>query len=755
MVLATNLGFPRIGVKRELKKATESYWKGETGEAELLAAGKEIRKTHWLMQKDAGLDMVPVGDFSFYDQVLDLTALVGAIPARYGFTGCVVDMPTYFAMARGNDTITAMEMTKWFDTNYHYIVPEFSKGMDFKLSSSKIFDEIEEAKALGITPRPVLVGPVTYLSLGKAKDGSDPLALLSKLLPVYSEILAQFKSQGVEWVQIDEPILAMDLTSTQKEALKTSCAALSTSGVKICLTTYFEGLRDNEEFALSLPFDALHIDLKRAPNQLESVLKHFPAGKVLSLGLVDGRNIWKTNLRAALNIAQKAADKLGSENVLVAPSCSMMHAPIDLDFEIKLDDQLKSWMAFGKQKLGEISAIARGINEGESVIANLLAASDAVAHDRSTSPRIHNSDVKSRMAHLKPEMFERKSDFVERRQAQQISLGLPVFPTTSIGSFPQTPEIRQARAAFKKGEMSAADYEVAMKHEIEQVVRFQEEVDIDVLVHGEPERNDMVEYFGEQLQGYCFSQNGWVQSYGSRYVKPPIIFGDVSRPKPMTVEWSVYAQSLTDRPMKGMLTGPITMLFWSFVRDDQPRSETCKQIALAIRDEVLDLEKGGIKVIQIDEPAIREGLPLRREDWEHYLDWAVDSFRLSSSSVEDSTQIHTHMCYSEFNDIIDSIAELDADAISIETSRSQMELLEAFISYDYPNEIGPGVYDIHSPRIPTQDEMVKLLEKAATVLDPSQIWVNPDCGLKTRRWEEVKPALEHMVAAAKTMRGRV
>ena len=755
MVLATNLGYPRIGARRELKKATESYWKGDLSEAELVNAASEIRKANWSTQKEAGLDMIPVGDFSFYDQVLDMTALVGAIPSRYNFQGDLVDLPTYFAMARGNDTVTAMEMTKWFDTNYHYIVPEFEAGTDFKISSSKIFDETREALDMGIPARPVLVGPVTYLSMGKTKDESDALALLPKLLPVYKEILSRLKTMGIEWVQIDEPILAMDINDAQKSALKTSCDALAGCGVKICLATYFCGLRDNEALALSLPFDALHIDLKRAPEQLDSVVQNFPAGKILSLGLIDGRNIWRANLRDALAKAQIASDKLGADRVWIAPSCSMIHSPNDLDLEVRMDEQLKSWMAYSKQKLSEIVSLRDGLANGESSIQDIFAASDAVVKDRATSPRIHNDAVKCRMSRLDASMFRRSSEFSKRREKQHAALGLPTFPTTSIGSFPQTKEIREARASYKRGDLDLQSYQQAMRDEITRVVRFQEDLDIDVLVHGEPERNDMVEYFGEQLQGYTFSQNGWVQSYGSRYVKPPIIFGDVSRPTPMTVEWSAYAQSLTQRPMKGMLTGPITMLFWSFVRDDQPRSETCKQISLAIRDEVHDLEEAGIKVSQIEEPAGREGLPLRRADWKNYLGWAVDSFRLSASCVHDETQIHTHMCYSEFNDIIDSIADLDADAISIETSRSQMELLEAFVSFDYPNEIGPGVYDIHSPRIPTQDEMIILLEKAALVLDPSQIWVNPDCGLKTRGWKEVEPALRHMVDAAKIMRKRV
>lgn len=750
MVLAASLGFPRIGAKRELKFALEAFWKGEISEAELLQTGADIRRGNWLMQRDAGIDHVPVNDFAFYDQMLDLTSLLGAVPPRYNWTGETVDMGTYFSMARGNETAPAMEMTKWFDTNYHYIVPEFSSATSFRISTSKIFDEVAEAKALGLTPRPVLIGPVTYLSLGKSKDGMDPLSLLPKLLPVYRQILMTLASQGVEWVQMDEPVLALDISPAQVEALKTAYATLGGYDVKICLATYFEKLAANEDLALSLPTEALHIDLRRGAGQLNGILAKFPENKILSLGLVDGRNIWKNNLRVSLEQAEKAVDALGGDRVWIAPSCSLLHSPIDLNHETRMDAQLKSWMAFARQKLDEIVTLANVLNGND--VGQALTDSDVVAKDRATSIRIHDPAVKSRMAQLTPDMFTRKSPFINRRLVQQASLGLPLFPTTTIGSFPQTKNIREARAAFKKGTLDVNEYNAAMKQEILDVTKFQEEIGLDVLVHGEAERNDMVEYFGEQLKGYTFSQNGWVQSYGSRCVKPPIIFGDVSRPTAMTVSWSSYAQSLTLRPMKGMLTGPITMLFWSFVRDDQPKSETCKQIALALRDEVSDLEAVGIKIIQIDEPAIREGLPLHRADWSAYLQWAVDSFRLSASCVRDETQIHTHMCYSEFNDIIGSIAALDADSISIETSRSQMELLEAFIEFQYPNEIGPGVYDIHSPRIPSVDEMVALLEKAATVLDPAQIWVNPDCGLKTRGWAEVKPALTHMVEAAKVMR---
>ena len=752
MVLAINLGFPRIGAKRELKKAVEAYWKGEISLADLRGVGVNLRKTHWKMQQDAGIAHIPCNDFSFYDQMLDMTALLGAVPSRYQWAGGNVDMQTYFAMARGDKNNPAMEMTKWFDTNYHYIVPEFDAATSFAISTSKIFDETAEAMALGFTPVPVLIGPVTYLSLGKGKDGIDPLALLPALLPVYRDILMRLRVQGVKWVQIDEPILVTDITEAQRDALKKAYAELAGTDINIFLATYFDGLRDNGELALGLPVQAIHLDLKRAPEQLSKLLPVWPKDKIMSLGLVNGRNIWKGHLRLRLKVAQQAVTAVGKDRIWVGPSCSLIHCPIDLDHETKMDAQLKSWLAFGKQKLFEISALATGIDKGEAAITKELAESDAVAQDRETSPRIHDKAVQARMAALTPEMYNRQSPFSVRKSMQQAALNLPAFPTTSIGSFPQTKEIREARAEFKKGELTLAQYDKAMKQEIATVVKFQEDIDMDVLVHGEPERNDMVEYFGEQLKGYTFSQNGWVQSYGSRCVKPPIIFGDISRPQPMTVAWSSYAQSLTKRPMKGMLTGPITMLFWSFVRDDLPRAITCQQIGLALRDEVVDLERAGIKVIQIDEPAIREGLPLRQADRESYLKWAVDCFRLSASGVQDSTQIHTHMCYSEFNDIIDSIAALDADSISIETSRSQMELLDAFVNFAYPNDIGPGVYDIHSPRIPTVDEMVKLLEKAALVLKSEQIWVNPDCGLKTRGWAEVRPALENMVAAAKKMR---
>lgn len=755
MVLATNLGFPRIGVRRELKKATEAYWKGEILQSELIAAGRDIRLAHWKMQKDAGIAHIPSNDFSFYDQMLDMACMLGVVPERYKWDGSAINLDTYFAMARGNKDAPAMEMTKWFDTNYHYIVPELQENQKFLLSSAKAFDEFNEAKAAGILTRPVLVGPLTFLHQAKKKGDWSRTTLLPGLIAVYAEILKKLQQDGAEWVQLDEPYLVLDLEDRCREAYKTAYAELAKAapGLKLLVTTYFGDLGRNLDLATSLPVHALHIDLKRGEGQLDAVLAKMGSDKILSVGVVDGRNIWRNNLNQSLGSVNKAVAALGTDRVWVAPSCSMLHSPIDLDQETQMDNQLKSWLAFGKQKLDEIATIAKGANGGD--ISAALTLSDNVAKDRATSPRIHNPAVQARMKALDAGMYERKSKFPARQKVQRAALNLPSFPTTTIGSFPQTKEIREARAAFKKGRLDAAAYDEAMKREIEHAVRFQEEIGIDVLVHGEPERNDMVEYFGEQMAGYTFSQNGWVQSYGSRYVKPPIIFGDVSRPQPMTVAWSAYAQSLTSRPMKGMLTGPITMLFWSFVRDDQPKADTCTQIGLALRDEVVDLQNAGIKVIQIDEPAIREGLPLRRADWAAYLKWAVNAFRISAAGVEDTTQIHTHMCYSEFNDIIDSIAALDADSISIETSRSQMELLEAFVTYKYPNEIGPGVYDIHSPRIPSVAEMVELLEKAAKVIDPDLLWVNPDCGLKTRGWAEVKPALQNMVQAAKDVRARI
>ncbi|PCI97092.1 MAG: 5-methyltetrahydropteroyltriglutamate--homocysteine S-methyltransferase [Alphaproteobacteria bacterium] len=768
MVLATNLGFPRIGDMRQLKKAVESYWKGKSSSDDLLNTGKELRAHNWGLQKKAGLDHIPSNDFSFYDQVLDLIATLGLVPERYDWNGGQVDLDTYFAMARGAQQgsvdVTAMEMTKWYDTNYHYIVPEFEEGMEPSLSSTKIFDQYKEAKDLGIETRPVIVGPASFVFLGKAQyEGFSHEETVKKLIPVYNEILAKLADLGAEWVQIDEPVFALDLCPIGQGVVKAAYEGLKQpEGLKILVASYFDTLRGNADLFYGLPVDALHIDLCRGPNQANTAANNAEKAfdealakigdKTLSVGIVDGRNIWKNDLSKSLGFIDKAVAKLGSDKVFVAGSSSLLHTPVDLDSETALDEEIKSWMAYATQKVAEIAVIAKGANDGRDAISSELTASDAVQEDRRTSKRIHNDEVKSRVAGITPEMKKRKSPFAERQKIQQAALNLPLYPTTSIGSFPQTQEIRKARSAFKKGEIGETEYKDAMQAEIRSVVEFQHDVDIDVLVHGEPERNDMVEYFGEQLDGFTFSKFGWVQSYGSRCVKPPIIYGDVSRPTAMTVEWSKYAQEQTDKIMKGMLTGPITILQWSFVRDDQPRSVTSKQISLAIRDEVSDLEAAGIKMIQIDEAAFREGLPLRQSDWKAYLDNAVEDFRITSCSVEDSTQIHTHMCYSEFNDVMQEVADMDADVISIETSRSQMELLEAFVAFKYPNEIGPGVYDIHSPRVPTTQEMVDLLDKAKENLDERQIWVNPDCGLKTRGWAEVKPALKNMVEAAKIMR---
>lgn len=759
MVLATNLGFPRIGPMRELKKAVESYWKGAITQDELLKTAAGLRAQNWILQKEAGLGHIPSNDFSFYDQILDTIALLGLVPERYKWSGGTVDLDTYFAMARGAQKggvdVTAMEMTKWFDTNYHYIVPEFEKGMKPKLASTKVFDQYKEAKALGIETRPVLVGPVTFVSKGKPRyDGFDFAATVKSLVPVYKEILTKLAEAGAQWVQIDEPVLVLDLNDEQRAAFKTVYKELAESvGIKILLTTYFGDLRENMELAFSLPVAGVHLDLSnRAPHQYKDAVAIIPEGMMLSLGLVDGRNIWKNDIHNSLNVAEFVEGHIGKDRIMIAPSCSLLHTPVDLDSEISLDEKIKSWLAFATQKLDEIAVIAKGAQDGRGAVAQDLQASDAVQEDRRTSKRIHNDAVKSRVAAITPEMKARKAPFAERQKVQHAALKLPLYPTTSIGSFPQTQEIRKARADYKKGAIDDAAYKKAMQAEIRAVVDFQHEIGIDVLVHGEPERNDMVEYFGEQLEGFTFSKFGWVQSYGSRCVKPPIIFGDVSRPNPMTVEWSKYAQEQTKKVMKGMLTGPVTILQWSFVRDDQPRSATSRQIALAIRDEVADLEKAGIRMIQIDEAAFREGLPLRKSDWKAYLDNAVEDFRITSCCVENDTQIHTHMCYSEFNDIIEAIGDMDADVISIETSRSQMELLNAFVAYQYPNEIGPGVYDIHSPRVPSTQEMVDLLEKAAKVIPARNLWVNPDCGLKTRGWPEVKDALKNMVEAAAIMR---
>ena len=762
MTTTHNLGFPRIGARRELKFALESYWKGESSRAELATLGARLRRRHWNDQQ--GIDLVPVGDFSFYDQVLDMSFTLGNLPERIrGFHGDALD--NYFRVARGRSTkaaeehagccggVAAGEMTKWFDTNYHYIVPEFTAGTRFELDASRLLEQLAEAQALGARVKPVIIGPVTYLAIGKTKDGSDRLALLPRLLAVYSRLLDTLAEQDVEWVQVDEPLLVTDLDNQWQQAFNTSYHHLKGSRVKILLATYFGQLLENRYLAANLPVAGLHVDAINGCDDVLPLLGMLPGHKVLSLGVINGRNIWKTDLNAVLGWLEPIAQRL-RERLWIAPSCSLLHVPVDLASEQKLAPEVRSWLAFALQKLDELKILGRALREGRGAVRAELDANRAALATRRASPRVNDPAVKAAVAGIGSHLGRRKSPYEIRARKQAAFLELPKFPTTTIGSFPQTVEIRRARSEFKAGRLDMAGYKAAMQAEILRSVREQEALGLDVLVHGEAERNDMVEYFGERLEGYAFSEFGWVQSYGSRCVKPPILFGDISRPSPMTVEWIAYAQSLTSKPMKGMLTGPVTILNWSFVREDQPRSASCIQLALAIRDEVLDLEKAGVRVIQIDEAALREGLPLRKSQWKAYLDWAVESFRITANGVRDETQIHTHMCYSEFNDIIASIADMDADVITIETSRSDMELLDAFDDFKYPNEIGPGVYDIHSPNIPTQDGIVQLMKKAAERIPAERLWVNPDCGLKTRQWPEVVPALTNMVAAARTLRAQ-
>ena len=751
---ARSLGFPRMGKHRELKFALEKYWSGETDEETLLRTAKSLRKEHWQMQVEAGIGIPPSNDFSLYDHVLDMAVTVGAIPRRFNCSNGTVSLQTYFAMARGSQRAPALEMTKWFDTNYHFVVPEFESGMCYSLRSKKVLEDYLEAKAQGIETRPVLLGPVSFVLLGKPTDtGVTRKQVLISLLPLYGELLRHLSSAGAEWVQIDEPCLCIDLDHEAENLYRDAYTVLTgyPSVPKLMLTTYFGDLGPNLDLALTLGAAGLHLDLVRAPKQFGAlVAKDIPNLKV-SLGLVDGRNVWRTDIHKAVDTVDAAIGVLGKDRVEVAPSCSLLHSPFDLNAEVKLDTEARGWLAFARQKLEEVALLAKAV-DGREAIQEALVENARLVQLRRSSTRIHTEKVERRAASIDPAMASRTNPYPVRHLRQAEALPLPVLPTTTIGSFPQTSEVRKMRAAFRNGKIDQQTYDKFLEEETARCIRLQEEIGLDVLVHGEFERNDMVEYFGEQLDGFMLSENGWVQSYGSRCVKPPIIYGDISRSQPMTVRWAKYAQSLTGRPVKGMLTGPVTILQWSFVRDDQPRSETCRQIALAIRDEVEDLEAAGIKVIQIDEPAIREGLPLRREDWPAYLEWSVNAFRLASSRVADSAQIHTHMCYSEFNDIIDSIVDMDADVISIECSRSHMELLDAFHRVHYPNEIGPGVYDIHSPRVPEKCEIENLLRKALEVLTPDQLWVNPDCGLKTRGWTEVRPALENMVTAAATLR---
>lgn len=749
MAIAHILGYPRIGEKRELKFAQELFWKGDLTAEGLQAVGQSLRKDHWQKQQKAGLAFVTVGDFSFYDHVLDHSVLFGATPARFG-AQAGKDEAAYFALARGNAAQPAMEMTKWFDTNYHFLVPELNSETSFSVYAHDYLTQLDQAQALGHAAKPVLLGPVSFLYLSKAK-GIDRLELLDKLAEQYAVLLQELQAREIAWVQIDEPVLALDLEDKWLKAFERAYAWLRSNRPKLLLATYFANVVRYQTLITRLPVDGVHIDLVRAPEQIGPWVNALPGHWVLSAGVVDGRNIWRTDLDAALEYLAPWVARLG-DRLWLAPSCSLLHVPVTLAHEQKLDAEIKSWLAFADEKLQELGILTKAINQGVLAVKDELALSRAAIASRRQSSRVHNDTVKSRLQALAIGSEQRSSGFTQRQQAQRDRLGLPLLPTTTIGSFPQTADIRAARAAYKKGEMAEAQYQVAMELQIEHAIRQQEELGLDVLVHGEAERNDMVEYFGEQLAGYTFTQNGWVQSYGSRCVKPPVIYGDVHRPLPMTVATTQYAQSLTDKPVKGMLTGPVTMLQWSFVRDDQPRETTALQLALAIRDEVSDLQNAGIAVIQIDEPAFREGLPLQKTAWQHYLQWAVRAFRISASIADDSTQIHTHMCYSEFNDILPAIAAMDADVITIETSRSHMELLDGFGEFAYPNDIGPGVYDIHSPRVPTEADIEKLLKRAAEVIPVERLWVNPDCGLKTRGWPETVQALQNMVQTAKRLR---
>lgn len=761
MALAHTLGFPRIGHDRELKKAQEAFWRGELNEAGLRAVGRELRARHWQVQRDAGIELLPVGDFAWYDQVLTHSLMVGAIPQRFRSDKDAPDLHTLFAMARGvGDNCCAgahaQEMTKWFDTNYHYLVPEFTLDQTFTLSWEQLFEETAEAQALGHRVKPVVIGPLTYLWLGKTKGESfDKLALLERLLPLYEEIFQRLAALGVEWVQVDEPILVLDLPAAWKSAFERTYQRLQETPLKQLVATYFGGLEDNLDLAVSLPVAGLHVDLVRAPEQFPDLLAHLPADKVLSLGLVNGRNVWRCDLENAAEHVRHAQERLG-ERLWIAPSCSLLHCPVDLALEDQLAPDLQRWLAFAVQKCAEVAVLARSATQPQAAeVTAALSQSRAVQLERAASPRIHKPEVQARVAAIRPGDDQRTSPFAERIARQRSNLHLPPLPTTTIGSFPQTREIRHTRQAWRHGRLSQLAYEQVMQAAITAVVDCQERLGLDVLVHGEAERNDMVEYFAEQLDGYAFTRFGWVQSYGSRCVKPAVIYGDLSRPRPMTIQWITYAQRLTDKVMKGMLTGPVTMLMWSFPREDIPREVQARQLALALRDEVVDLEAAGIRIVQIDEAAFREGLPLRQSAWKTYLAWATEAFRLCASGVADDTQIHTHMCYSEFNDVIEAIADMDADVITIETSRSDMELLEAFERFEYPNDIGPGVYDIHSPRVPSQAEMVALLRKAATRIPAERLWVNPDCGLKTRAWPETEAALTNMVAAARTLRAEL
>lgn len=751
-ILNHTLGFPRIGLHRELKKALERYWAGDSTQEALLATGRELRARHWQQQKEAGVDLLPVGDFAWYDHVLSTSLMLGNVPERHQNPSGTIDLDTLFRLGRGRapsgEPAAAAEMTKWFNTNYHYMVPEFSRGQTFTLSWTQLLDEVDEALALGHNIKPVLLGPVTYLWLGKVKgEPFERLSLLTAILPVYQQVLAELAKRGIEWVQIDEPALALELPQAWRDAFQPAYEALQ-DHCRLLLTTYFDSIGQNLEVIRTLPVQGLHVDLVHGNDDIEQLHQHLPASWLLSLGVINGRNVWRTDLSRWFDRLQPLA---GRRPLLwIGSSCSLLHSPIDLNTETHLDEEVRSWLAFALQKCAELSLLSQALNRNDAAS---LDAWSAPVHARAHSRRVHNAAVAQRLQAITPEQSARQSVWPVRSRLQHQRLALPAWPTTTIGSFPQTTEIRSLRLDFKQGRLDSSHYRTGIAEHIRQAIREQEQLGLDVLVHGEAERNDMVEYFGEHLEGFAFTRNGWVQSYGSRCVKPPVIIGDVSRPEPITVEWARYAQSLTDKPVKGMLTGPVTILCWSFPREDVPRETLAKQIALALRDEVADLQDAGINIIQIDEPALREGLPLQHSAWARYLDWAVEAFRLTAGVARDETQIHTHMCYCEFSDIMAAIAALDADVITIETARSDMDLLASFEHFDYPNEIGPGVYDIHSPNIPGVEEIEALLLKAAKRIPAARLWVNPDCGLKTRGWAETRQALANMVRAAKKLRG--
>jgi len=747
-------GYPRIGAKRELKFAVEAFWKGAKSEAELQQVAADIRRANWATQKAAGADLLPVGDFSFYDHVLDLLCTLGGIPSRFGFDAAKLTLPEYFQLARGNATQFAMEMTKWFDTNYHFIVPEWSADTEFKVNAKNLIAQIKEAKAQGHDIKPTLVGPVTLAWLGKKKEDFGcrvKKLLLPKLLPAYAQLLRELAAEGVDWIQIDEPILAAEASQVWLDAFAPVYQELANTGVRIVIGTYFASVAEHLNLLKSLPVHGVHIDCVRAPEQLSVFADGWPDNRVLSVGLIDGRNVWRANLNKVIDTLEPVKAKFGN-NLWIAPSCSLLHSPQDLAVEEKLDGEIKSWMAFAAQKLVELGVVKQALAHGKSAVQAALAESDAAAADRATNKKIHNAAVQKRVADLPKGADQRKSPFAQRIKAQQEWMKLPVLPTTTIGSFPQTAEIRKARAAWRKGEIDDAAYDAAMRAEIASVVALQERLGLDVLVHGEAERNDMVQYFAELLDGFVTTEHGWVQSYGSRCTRPSILWGDVARPEPMTVTWSAYAQSLTDKPLKGMLTGPVTIMAWSFVRDDIPRAQVADQLGLALRAEVADLEAAGIGVIQVDEPAIRETLPLRRADRPAYLEWSVGSFRLATGGAAPATQIHTHLCYSEFDVVIDAVDHLDADVTSIEASRSRMDILPAVAEHGFERQLGPGVWDIHSPRVPSQAECTELLQRAVDALGAEKVWVNPDCGLKTRGYTETEASLTSLVGAARAVR---